>query len=964
MDATVWKPDVAARFVSTLFAPGDYVLVRPLETWTDAAGKKTRVDFAGITYMLMGLRNATGQWQPDATRLEASLARIFARASTEKTNVTFGVCPRLGGSGRFDKAWQIRTVRSLWLDLDDCTPDEAIKRAEQNKFPTPSVVIGSGHGTHLYWVLSQAELIDDAAAPLPVHSEKQPEGEKRRSRQYVLGPDGEKLYQDVRANVPALSAKAQRIQDILSGMSSMVGGDNTQDLSRTLRLPGTLNQKGARNCEPSVPCVLLELNEHRYPMSEFERFLENSPARIKRAKIAQVPLPEPRRVGVKTWDRFSELLAMCATAEVGERSEADFALCCYGVERGLAEADVWTRASKVGKFAAKDGAKYFERTWQSAQQRTRERVYERAVSHAKPRDKSDVSAKPGANGQPALDGLDEDRRICEALGLDVLGELPDNGGVKVFSRHYGKTVVLKRVAFTQVVDLLQIVGPVARNTIHSGKDEIPGMYRLQRVQEAIALLGGAESAGEEAELGQGVWRAKDDLLIMVNPKVSASWDGTKLTPVCSPRVGGLTVNMDLPTNLKWYDHDRLAEYLEKAANNQWCEAVLAETAAVFRKWNWHEVTMDAAAELVAGLILCTFVESCWTWRPLVAITAESDAGKSLFFETLALIFGPIALLNAKSTEAGIRQAVGLHAKAILCDEFESDIHREKILEFFRTASRGSQTLRGTSNQQAQRYGLKHIPWCAAVGIKLDRAPDRNRFIFLEFRPVPREQRGKIDLPTEAALADLGQRLLAIAVRHVVAADKLAVRLRNTQIPDVHGRVVESYSTPAAMLATAIGLNDAEATNVIRNLVAKTEQDAGHATKDQTELLGDILSSEVSLDRGARATVAQIMRHPHTYDGGWEALERMGIRPISKPGLDAYSNSSSRDFLFIAVGPIRRYLLKGTRWTEEPVDQILLRLTGATRSQHQVGGHRPRGVQVPWDLIERKYMCDDDEVEAF
>ena len=949
MDGASWNPSVASRFVSALFAPGDRVLIRPIESWQDTSGKKTRIDFEGIDYLLLGSKDAVGQWIPDTTRLDSALARVMTRAASQKTNCYVGVCPRLGGHSQYDKAWQIRTVRSLWLDLDDCLPDEAVRRTDEKDFPRPSIVVGSGHGTHLYWILSAPEVIDDAPTPRPVHSERS-EGEEKRRRQYIVDVAGEKLYLDVRSNVPALSPKAQKVQDILSGMISMVGGDHTQDLARSLRLPGTLNQKGARTGSLSTPCVLVALNDCRYALTQFERFFENSPARIRRAKIAQVPLPETRRAGTKTWDRLNEMLAMCATAEIGGRSEADFALCCFSIERGISQGETWQRASRVGKFAEKGGEKYFERTWDSAAQHTRERTYERAVSHAKPKAKASSPATSVCPcGQTVvgagLDELSEDRKICEELGIDVLGEVED-GGVKVFSRYYGKTVILQRVVFQTTTDLLQKIGPVVRDKVHTGKDPIPGMHRLQRVQEAIALLGGAESAGTDAELGQGVWRAKDDLLVLVNPRVSASWNGSTLESVRTPRIGGMTIDMDLPANLKWFDHERLVEYLTRAADPKWAEDVIAQAADIFRKWNWRN-NMTAAAELVAGLILSTFTESCWTWRPLVAITAESDAGKSLFFETLATIFGPIALLNAKSTEAGIRQSVGQHAKAILCDEFESDVHREKILEFFRTASRGSQTLRGTSSQQAQRYGLKHIPWCAAVGIKLDRAPDRNRFIFLEFLPVPRERRGKIDLPSEAELADLGQRLLAIAVRNVANADRLAVKLRNTRIEGVHGRVVESYSTPAAMLATAIGLDEEHATNMIRALVAQTEQDPGSATKDQTELLGDILSSEVFLDRGIRASASQLLTSPQSYPGGWDALERAGLTVVgtsttAKPA----ENEWDRKYLFVGTRAVQRYLLKGTRWAEQPVDQILLRLPDAKRSQRRLSGHQPRGVERP------------------
>jgi hypothetical protein len=57
--------------------------------------------------------------------------------------------------------------------------------------------------------------------------------------------DGEKVYIDGKnkANAPSLSPKAQDIQDILGGIASKIGGDHTTDLSRLLRVPGTLNRK-------------------------------------------------------------------------------------------------------------------------------------------------------------------------------------------------------------------------------------------------------------------------------------------------------------------------------------------------------------------------------------------------------------------------------------------------------------------------------------------------------------------------------------------------------------------------------------------------------------------------------------------------------------------------------------------------------------------------------------------------
>ena len=64
-----------------------------------------------------------------------------------------------------------------------------------------------------------------------------------------------------------------------------------------------------------------------------------------------------------TW--FDRLLSDCATAENGQRSEKDFALCAQAVRHGFTGDEIWARAGHVGKFA-ESGRDYFDRTWQRA----------------------------------------------------------------------------------------------------------------------------------------------------------------------------------------------------------------------------------------------------------------------------------------------------------------------------------------------------------------------------------------------------------------------------------------------------------------------------------------------------------------------------------------------------------------------------------------------------------------------
>jgi putative DNA primase/helicase len=370
--------------LKAIFAPGDYVLVRPIETWTESGKKISCVDFKGITYLHLDVNNG-GQHGETAFRI--LLPPVIQRAATERTNVFFGVCPRCGPGGsskNFDQAWQIRTVRVLWLDIDHVTVEEVRDRIKAAGLPEPSIIVHSGNGCHVYWLLSEPYLIDDAGDPDPVHAEfiDQGDDKKKKVRKYRL-EGKEKLYLDIKSNVPELSVKAQLIQDVIAGIASKVGGDHTQDLSRILRIPGTMNRKDEKNGKTPVPCTLVECDPNRrYPFDVFAPLATASPQKAHREKLAKVKLPSHRKLSPSKKDKFAELRLACDTAAVGDRSEADFALCCFAITSGMSKDDVWAEVQNVGKFA-EGGQRYFDRTWTAAETEVRSQILTRVEKSAK-----------------------------------------------------------------------------------------------------------------------------------------------------------------------------------------------------------------------------------------------------------------------------------------------------------------------------------------------------------------------------------------------------------------------------------------------------------------------------------------------------------------------------------------------------------------------------------------------------
>jgi len=557
------------------------------------------------------------------------------------------------------------------------------------------------------------------------------------------------------------------------------------------------------------------------------------------------------------------------------------------------------------------------------------------------------------------DPLAMERLICQQLRLDVLGELPDRK-IKVFSEEYGKEVRIDNLNRLTRVDLIQMCGPSAKQHVFEGGADggSPTQYHINTVREAIAMLAGQESAGEGVELGQGVWRGKGesaDNLVLVGPGEAVVVNGT-VERICRPRVAGLKIQMDAPKDSQWYNLDKLQEYFRLATDPAWRSEQIDAACDIWDQWYWRH-TEKVCPELLTGLVMATWVQSVWHWRPLVSITGPSDCGKSSLFEVLETMFGPLAMLSSKSSEAGIRQSVANHSKIILCDEFESDKHRKQILEFFRTSSKGSRTYRGTISQNSRGYGLRHICWVTAIEIGLARAPDRNRFIALELATPPADRRGRLKLPSVPQIVDLGQRLLAIAVKHAIAAGVLAERLKGYSFEGVHGRVVESFSVPVAMLAVTCGLDEPGAVGLMGGIFERLGQDPQQGTKDEVALLGDIFSSTVNLGHGEEASVAQILAHPSSYSGGLDAMERAGVKLLY-----TRSDLSTRSGIFLAHQVILRYLLKGTQWAEQSIDQLLIRLPGARKRQVECGGHRPWGVMLGWDYVESRFLDADEETQ--
>jgi hypothetical protein len=417
-------PPELTRFLEALFLPGDIVLVRPIETWTEGGKKRSHVVYKEISYL------RAERLAADAN-LWAALLEVAART---RANLFFGVCPRFRRK-HYNRAFQVRIVRVLWADLDHCQPAEALRRCDEAGLPRPSLVVRSGHGTHLYWLLVEPYPIDDAGDPPAILQEwVELPGGKKRPRSYVELPGGTRVYEfiadaqtggDSRKKDPAfpdaLSPKALHAQHVLQGIAAAIQGDHTQDLSRLLRLPGTLNRKDERNGKEPVPCELVECDPgRRYPFADFEKFAASSPQKAKADELARIRLPRNRLTPGRL-NKLGDFINLCAVAD--DRSRADWRLCCWAIRQGLDKEEVWKQVCEVGKFGQR-GRTYFDRTWDRAEQLVRAKIYTRLQQKAAREATApvDALAAPSPPGPADEDADAQEHRRLEATPADVRAE--------------------------------------------------------------------------------------------------------------------------------------------------------------------------------------------------------------------------------------------------------------------------------------------------------------------------------------------------------------------------------------------------------------------------------------------------------------------------------------------------------------------------------------------------------------
>lgn len=539
--------------------------------------------------------------------------------------------------------------------------------------------------------------------------------------------------------------------------------------------------------------------------------------------------------------------------------------------------------------------------------------------------------------------------ILSRLGLEVIRE-DANGSVRVFSTKLRKSTTFDRVAKISKVELIQAAGVAASRCIAMEPDN-QNTFAMDDVREAIALIGSSRR-GRDDERGVGLWRGIADdgshanAIILSNDNEAARWNGDRIMRrVSHPRVEGLVLDFGDGEH-RWYEHETLERYVNKAsASAEWREDAIMEAVELFQKWNWRG---QHAPELVTGLVMATWLQTIWAWRPLVMVIGESNCGKSTLFETLAGkqgsmgLFGGLAMAGAKSSEAGIRQGVGNSGRIILLDEFEKSKERDRILETLRASSRGDTVMKGTAGHKGVSFKLQHIPWLAAIESGLSRQPDVNRFVQLELLKAEKGKSGQLLAPEGHEAVALGQKLLAASLVVGLQSRELAIRMKSLPVEGADSRLIETYAVPAAVLGLALGYEEEACgellTKILSDVVA---QGADPVQPDHEMLFEQLMESTVRCDHGKQMAVSKL--YESWREGGTEYHGNLGALELH--GL-AFKWQGSEALLVVRKDLVLKNLLPNSEWRGSRIDQVLLRLGGADRRTVRLNGKPSRCVAIP------------------
>jgi len=581
--------------------------------------------------------------------------------------------------------------------------------------------------------------------------------------------------------------------------------------------------------------------------------------------------------------------------------------------------------------------------WEEEQETKQQAILARATKHDEP----DAAVQEPVK----LDPLAYDRKILKDIGIVYCCET-ESTDIEVFSSVFRKFSIIRDAGKLTYAKLLQIAGPLASRLVAENSQDEGKQYNMGSVRNALAIVAGAGKRGND-KLGQGIWRLGDNV-VLVNGSHIAIYDGEKLTQEFSAVHGDHV--FELGGASEWYDYDRVSYWISQP-NREWVFESMLQLCKILEQWCFKIPDKDEdpsiCAEIVSSLIVASWIQSFWYFRPMTFLLGESNCGKSTLFQLLigeesdpldTGLMGDLAIHSANQSSAGIRQAAERSSRPVFVDEFEKSKNRTEIIELLRGASRGSQTIRGTAGQKAVTTKLAFMAWAASTESGLVKQVDQNRWIRIQMVKPPNGKMGKLKLPDISTMHELRNKLIAASV--VIGADARAMvdTLMARRPQHIDHRICQIYSVPAAVFSTMAGLPiDAAVDSFARML--KTFDSEG-LERDQDSAMDVILTSKIRAGGVERSLLSLIEQTQNLHRGGSTENEEL----LASNGVRVFDEDITAKMVFMNPKVVSRELLRGSPLEGVKIDELILRIQGVTRSVQRINGKPMRGLMIPLNVI--------------
>jgi putative DNA primase/helicase len=382
-----------------------------------------------------------------------------------------------------------------------------------------------------------------------------------------------------------------------------------------------------------------------------------------------------------------------------------------------------------------------------------------------------------------------------------------------------------------------------------------------------------------------------------------------------------------------------------------------------------------SAVALAGWIAIAPVCGALHWRPHIWITGGAGSGKTTVLLDIVwrLIKAFGTRFEGNTTEAGIRQTLGVDALPVVLDEAEAETERAQhrmtaILDLARLASSGSTVSKGTVSGEAIQFTVRSAFCFSSIEHSIKQHADETRITKLvlrkrtdehaneDFKALMRDIRDWLG-------GDFASRLFlrtwanidALLANITTCVDAAAQELRDRRAADQIGTLIGGYVS----LHTTRPITIEQAIEFVRRY-DWTDHAGLAARADRDRLLERILTSRLLVSAGGasrQATIAELIHSakPH-------ALDRVVSEEDARRQLAPLGIKVRDDGVAIASSAVRfgREILRGTQW-ESDWSRPLRELPGAQTLPvtHFAAGLKSRATLLPWDVLAEPVEISGD-----